>query len=266
MSTRRLALSSHTARHTARVTLVAATVAAALITPLQAASPTPPVLQWSAPATGVVEVVVEAGNGEVTVVPSADDQVRVEVRTRLKRWSDDEPWRRLAGWFLSSRYEEDEALLASLRIDHRRSGDLLELTLLPRGRTRTNRVEESWRVEVPATAKVDVQLDSGDLEVTGVGGGVRAELGAGDLLVRVPQGDLDLRVGVGEIEASLASRSTARVALESTVGDARLWVGGSRIEHAREPGPGNHVSLSGSGRYAVRASVDVGDVSVRVGG
>jgi hypothetical protein len=226
----------------------------------------PRTLTWEAPTTGVEELRLEAGNGRVEVVATPGDAVRVSLRAELKRWSDDEPWRRMVSWFLTSAHKEDAALMSALALEHEQEGGALSLGLRPRGRTRTNRVAETWRVELPAGKRAVVRLDSGDVTVTGVAGGVEVRLGAGDVVVRAPQGDLDVTVGVGDIDVRLASLSTRDVVLEAQVGDTELWVAGNRVRHAREPGPGNHTSLRGSGRFDVRANVSVGDVAVRIGG
>jgi hypothetical protein len=230
-----------------------------------AARPAPRELTWEAPAAGLATLTLDAGNGEVEVVGVAADRVRVSVRADLRRWSDDEPWRRAIGWFLRSDYEEDAALMKALRLDPERTTDELALRLAPGGRTRTNRVAERWRVEVPVGARVAVRLDSGDVTIRGVTGGVRVRLGAGDASVLAPEGDLDVEVAVGKVDITFGSSSTREVELASQVGDTKLWVAGNRIEHPREPGPGNRTSLHGSGRYRVEASVSVGDVVVRIG-
>ena len=244
--------------------LLAVATAAA---PLAAAErPGPRELTWEVPATGVQNLRLAAGNGQVEVVPSSDGVVRVRLRAELKRWSDDEPWRRIAAWFLTSEHEEDAELMAALALEHERRGGTLELGLRPGGRTRTNRVNETWRLELPPGARAEVELGSGDVVVEGIAGGVEVRLGAGDVRVSAPSGDLDVTVDVGDIDVRLGSLSTREVELTADVGDTRLWVAGNRVEHAREPGPGNHTSLRGSGQYAVRARVTVGDVAVRVGG
>jgi hypothetical protein len=257
------ALTRHPRRLAATALLAAG--ALALLPSTAAARPAARTLSWQAPAAGLAAVHLDAGNGIVEVTATGGDEVRVSVVTRLRRWSDDEPWRRIAGWFLTSAYDEDEALMAGLELVHRRTAGALELGLDPGGRVRTNRIEEVWRVEVPAGQRVAVRLDGGDVTVRGVAGGVRVRLGAGDLRVAVPEGDLDLAVAVGDIEASLAAASTRRVELSADVGDTTLWVAGNRIEHPREPGPGNRTSLRGRGRFTVEARVDVGEVTVRVG-
>ena len=252
--------------HALRPALLLVLVALAAAPLAAAERPGPRVLTWEAPAAGVEALRLEAGNGRVEVVPSADDQVRVRLRAELKRWSDDEPWRRIASWFLTSKHGEDAALMQALALEHERRGDALELGLRPGGRTRTNRVDETWRVEVPPGRRVVVELGAGDVVVTGIAGGVEVRLGAGDVRVDAPAGDLDVAVKVGDVDVRLGSLSTREVVLVADVGDTRLWVGGNRIVHGREPGPGNRTALRGSGRWAVNARVSVGDVAVRVGG
>jgi hypothetical protein len=119
-------------------------------------------------------------------------------------------------------------------------------------------------VTLPPDLALHLALDSGDVAVRGMAGGVRLRLGAGDARVQAPAGDLDLQVAVGDLDATLASPSLGEVHLASSVGDTRLWMHGGWVDQPREPGPGNHIALHGTGQFSVHAAVEVGDVEVRL--
>ena len=249
-----------------RQSLAAAALLVATVTssPAQQSGLAPRELSLNAPAEGIERVIVDAGKGNVQVVASSRPDVAAHVGVRLRRWSGSERWRSVVRWFLTSAYDQDAKLLEAVAIDAHRDGTTLVLTLTPHGDTRTDRIAESWTIELPEAVALKVGLDAGDIQVQGVGGGVHLRLGAGDASVAVPGGSLDLAIEVGDLIASIGSRSLGEVRLASTVGDARLYVHGARFEHESEAGPGDHVAMHGSGRDSVRAEVTVGDVEVKV--
>lgn len=79
------------------------------------------------------------------------------------------------------------------------------------------------------------------------------------------RGDVEVGVGVGDIELSIDQREYADVTLESEVGVVRLKVGGYDIPPADRRGAGQRISLRGSGTDRMVARSRVGDVRVTLG-
>lgn len=132
-------------------------------------------------------------------------------------------------------------------------------------------IEATWTIVVPARFSARINGHDGEIHVTGLSGGVDADLNSGlgghrgKMSVDVPEGKLKLTVGVGEIVASRASGRFDRADVKASVGSATLYVLGHEIKAPHAPGPGHHISLGGEGDHAIIAKVAVGDVTVRIG-
>ncbi|HVS62420.1 MAG TPA: hypothetical protein VMT85_02835 [Thermoanaerobaculia bacterium] len=206
---------------------------------------------------------VAAGNGKVTVVAHSEELVRVRLEARPKRFTGDED-RGPLGWFLTSRLDDEQELLRTISLDEEVEHGALALRLLPRGRSRESRIEETWLLEVPSRFAVELSASSAEVGVTGVAGGVRLRQGHGSATVDVPGGALDLALDVGRLEARSGAPDWQRVALRSQVGDTRLVLDGRRVREPKPPGPGSQVTLEGRGTEILELRVQVGDAVLRL--
>lgn len=182
------------------------------------------------PAAGVRAVEVAAGVGTVEIQAHPGGAIATDVDVVAKRFSGrgDRRTRRLV---------EDLALSEELK------GDVLVLRLLPeqRGRTEFN---EEWVVKLPASLGITVKLGVGEIRVVDVSGDVELKLGVGDVTV---EGEFS---AFGPIRASCG------------VGDVAV-----RTPAGRERGSGfiaKDLAAQGEGTSTLRAAVGVGDISVRL--
>ena len=72
---------------------------------------------------------------------------------------------------------------------------------------------------------------------------------------------------VGDVEVNYGSESYGSMSAKSNVGDITLWINGRKLEHRGAPGSGDALQLAGSGSAGapVRATVNVGDIRIRLG-
>jgi hypothetical protein len=196
---------------------------------------------------------IEAHVGEVDVRVSTKDLV--SWRLRLEPNDND-------GWF-SSRKDAARAV-AEAKVKTIVADGRFELELeLPRG-TDFDDVKEHWEIEVPARFAIDLHANVGEVELTGMSGGVEAELNVGELHIDVPSGKVDARVNVGEVKVLSATKSPGEVRLAANIGDADLRIGSKRFQAERGFVLGGGVSASNGGKDDITAKVNVGDVTVRI--
>lgn len=132
-------------------------------------------------------------------------------------------------------------------------------------------IEATWTITVPARFSARVDMHDGAVIVSGLSGGVEADVNAGvggqrgSIDVQVPRGRLALSMGVGNIRATRGSTEFSSAVVRATVGDAELFLLGHEIVAPHEPGPGHRVSLDGKGPDTLSVKVSVGDVSLKIG-
>jgi hypothetical protein len=215
-------------------------------------------------ATGLERLALTGGDGRAWITVHDAEVVRVNVVVGPRRRGLGDLGERIKHWFLTSRYETDDELVAALTLKSEKSGVVLALDLDPGARTRHERIEERWTIALPARLALDLDLNAADVSVRGTTGGVHAELNVGTLEVEVPQGSVDAEVNVGDIKVRTASTDVGLAVAEANVGDTYLSVDRLRVDHDDPPGPGSEVHLHGRGRDEIRAVVNVGDASIAV--
>ena len=104
------------------------------------------VLEETHSATELRGLELVAGDGQVDISTSVDGQIHLQLRVKARKSSDDEWWSGLRSWFLSSRFEDQDELLAAVEMQAKRDGDRLVVRPLPRGRTRETRIAERWTI------------------------------------------------------------------------------------------------------------------------
>ena len=200
----------------------------------------------SANADGLTALEVRGGMADIRVI--ADTAERLQIVTSL-RSSDAE---RL-----------NKTCVPSARLDTVRSNGVLSVRVYQSSRDRCG---ESWSITMPKRLHIALDFTNADAEVQGLGGGLRmSAMGTGKIRGSVERGDVDVRVGVGDVELTIAQREYAAVSLESEVGSVHLKVGGYDVPRGEKRGAGQRISLTGAGTGRVSARSRVGDVRVTLG-
>ncbi|MFG2971640.1 DUF4097 domain-containing protein [Streptomyces sp. NPDC048331] len=113
-----------------------------------------------------------------------------------------------------------------------------------------------YRLEVPATATVDLESSSGDITVTGVAGAAM-EADSGDVTAERIGGPLKVRTSSGEITATGLSGPSAEA--RSTSGDARLDFAKAPSSVLVATSSGDVTLKAPQGPYRTKVSTDSGD-------
>jgi len=187
-------------------------------------------LNMSRPAEGLTSIEIRAGVGDVQVEGNTSGEVIVQVEVRSK-----------TGLFSSDHRSRREA--EALQLETRDAGGALALSLGPEHHGDTH-WSERWTVRVPAAFAASVKLGVGEIQVLDLGGGVKAEIGVGDVRI---EGTYE---SFGDIHASCG------------VGDVSL-----RTPSGRNRGEGfiaHSLSADGPGKAAIRAEAGVGDVKIHL--
>jgi hypothetical protein len=203
-------------------------------------------LDGTAPAADLQRVVLEAGVGDVEIIPSDGDAVRYEVLLKPRR----------GGFFSSMKRAEREVQEAVLESEV--VGQSLHLMIESEDEER--RFEERWTIEMPARLAIEMDLGVGDVEIRGLEGGVEIEAGVGDLLIDVACGSISVEAGVGDVTVTAPADSYGDVECSAGVGDARIRIRGERI--SSEGFVGHSAEWTGNGPHEVTVEVGVGDVRV----
>jgi len=186
-------------------------------------------LTISRPAEGLRSLTITAGVGDVQIEGNANGEVVVQVEVKRK------------SGFFSDRESRREA--EALQIEANASGDDLELSLEPRHHGDTH-WSERWTVRAPAAFAASVKLGVGGVSVLDLAGGVRAEIGVGDVRIEGTYesfGDIHATCGVGDVSLRTPSGRTS---------------GEGFIAHS--------LSAEGPGKARIRAEAGVGDVKIRL--
>lgn len=215
------------------------------------------VIEGSLPVASATRLALDAGVGSLTVKVGTGDAVKW--RVALEADVD-------GGWFSSRRHDRDvQDAIAAAKVEASVRGETVELLLdLPRG-TDEDDVDQRWTVEVPAAFAARVALEVGDLKVTGIGGGVRADVDVGNITLDLPGGAIEATVDVGDIDLVCADAPSGDIDLAADVGDVDLELDGRHIRNDHGYGPGESLRLTGKGGDRIRARVDVGDIDASIG-
>lgn len=127
-------------------------------------------------------------------------------------------------------------LAKKMKVQIRRSGDCLDLTLL-----NVPKNELQVTIAIPRETNLYARMRAGDLSVDGITGDKDVELMAGDLSIQVPDaaeyGPVDLSVRLGDVSGS-------------QFGDPKGVMG-------------NSVRQTGTGKYKLHARVFAGDLTLK---
>lgn len=216
-------------------------------------------LATDVPAVKLTSVTLAVGVGELRVTPSSDDAVHVRVTLQQKS--------RQVLWFFHWQSRATTREIQSAQIQTTQSGGQLNVSLGTTGKLDTNQVKQNWDVQIPARMSLGVDMKVGQVNVSGVTGGVKIALNVGEIDLDTPSGPMSARVNVGQIRAKSGSRQLGSVDLASDIGEAVLFVNGKQVrDSGRHSGLGRRVHVAGSGPDNMDLSVNVGEVNLHIGG
>ena len=225
-----------------------------------------PALAWAAnnrtltadiPATGINTLAVTAGVGELQVTPSGDDTVHVSVRLEQKS--------REFLWFFHWQSNATMQAIQSAQIIEQRNAGQLSLSLGTTAKLDTNQVKQHWMLQIPARLALSIGMKVGQVNVSGITGGVRTNLNVGEINLDTPRGPLSASVNVGQISATSGSTQLGPIDLSSDIGEAALFQGGKLVrDSGRHSGLGRSIHVTGNGPDRMHLSVNVGEVDLRL--
>ncbi len=210
-------------------------------------------LEMELPGSGVSGLTLTANIGAVTITPSRDASVHVTVALR--------PSKSFMG--IISFGGQDAIKAAAIR--HAVSDGVLKLAMQYPGNTHAGDVEERWTVAVPPGLHINTHINIGKLQVSGITGGVDADLNVGKVMLDLPGGAMKVSANVGKIKARTHTLNYGNVTLNADVGDAQLKVNGASAGDREKAGADSQVSYRGHGHDTIRLTVNTGKISLALG-
>ena len=207
----------------------ALTVLALLVAGVAFGEDTTRTLSFSKNAEGIQAVVLKAGVGEVEIVVGKDAGVTAEVTLSMSK----KPWS-------SARTKQE---LDAIELDSEVKGGTLYLRA--RGAHDDDHdFGEDWSIHLPRAVAVTVEHGVGDVRVLDVAG------------------DLDVRLGVGNVRIEGEYGAFGSIRGSCGVGDVDLRTPEGPQES--EGFVGHSLSASGPGKHEIRVKTGVGDVTIRL--
>ena len=167
--------------------------------------------------------------GEIRIEGAEIDKVEADLRIEC-RWGND---------------EDCERLLEKVDLESRETSRRLILEVVSDSSWRKTKLEIEGDFRVPRGVALEVDMGVGDLTIEGVTADLSADLGVGEVSIRLP---------------AAVVRS---VGLDAGVGEAKLLGAGTFVEGRRSMLVGSEVFWDeGEGEARVRADVGVGEATV----
>lgn len=160
--------------------------------------------------------------GKIEVVPASGDEMRVTVEIEAKEHG-----------FFRRRVDVDD-----MDIEIRERGDTLYLSF------DAEHVSAEWLVEMPTVGRATV------------------EMGVGELRLDVGETELDVTLGVGDVNIRAPESAVGRINLDVGVGDASLR--GGEVIRKERAFISRSIRGEGNGSRDMRVDLGVGDVSVNL--
>jgi hypothetical protein len=201
------------------------------------------------PAAGVTRLSMDVNLGNITITPSTDGQVHVTLSLK--------PSTSFFGLLT------DSSSLAAARqaaIGHALSNGTLTLGVQFPANTEAGGIGEQWNVALPPPTAVTGHVNVGELNVSGIAGGVQADLSVGKVQLDVPGGPLKVTADVGKIQATVRSLDYSDVALGSSVGKVSLTVDGVNAGNLQKTGAGENLNYKMNGKSSINLQVTTGSV------
>ena len=167
--------------------------------------------------------------GEMRIEGADVDKVEAELRIEC-RWGND---------------EDCERLLEKVDLDSRTTSRRLIIEIESDSSWRKTKLEIEGEFRVPRGVTLEVDMGVGDLTIEGVETDLSADLGCGELSIRIP------------------AAKVRSVAIDAGVGEAKLLGAGTFVKGRRSMLVGSEVFWDqGKGEARVRADVGVGEATV----
>lgn len=211
-------------------------------------------LQTTVPAAGLSSLALNINIGAVTVTPSTDSLVHVSVG--LKH----------SNSFFGIFSMGGNNAINGATLSHETANGVLKLGVQYPTNADAGGVSEYWTLAVPASMHIRSQFNVGKLQVSGITGGVEANMNVGKVALDLPSGAMRVSINVGKISAVAKTLNYGPVSLVASVGDALLRVNGSPAGTQQQSGSGHRVSYQGKGKDAIDLSVNTGKVELDLKG
>jgi DUF4097 and DUF4098 domain-containing protein YvlB len=213
--------------------------------------------------TGIPDVDVYTGSGNITVRPGNGGTVTVNAKIRANN-----------NWFGGGSLSPEERVQ---RIEAnppiRQSGNMITIGKIDDRELRRN-VSIDYEVIVPAQTKLLTETGSGDADISGVNGPLRASTGSGNIRAGQVSGDARLSTGSGDVRLEgvsgrvYANTGSGNVVAHNVGGGIIAETGSGDIE-CEQTKAGDISARTGSGNIRLRgikggvdAHTGSGDVSI----
>lgn len=214
-------------------------------------------LQTTTSAENMSRVTLNVGVGQLKVTTSADDKVHVQVK--LEQKSQNFLW--FFHWMSNSTAKEIE----QVTLQQQQQQDGIAYSLKYPGHLDEGDVKQNWEVQLPAKLAVKIQMGVGQLDITGITGGVDVDLNVGEVTLNTPRGPIQAKVNVGQINATSASTQTGNIKLSTSIGDARVRMpGGINHDDVHHNGLGRSIEIAGKGPDGMTLEVNIGEADLKI--
>jgi DUF4097 and DUF4098 domain-containing protein YvlB len=211
--------------------------------------------------SGNVIVYVATGSGYVHISPGSDSQIHIVGHVKSNN-----------GWFSGSSDDRVKQIAANPPIEQ--SGN--EVRIGKRGNDDWFRnVTIDYEITTPRGSNVNAGSGSGDLQISGIGGGLKASTGSGSIDAHGIGGAVALDTGSGDIKADLNNPSSTKaqtgsgsIRINGVIGGLRAGTGSGDIEVQGQPtsdwkletGSGSVTLTTGGSHFSLDASTGSGSV------
>jgi len=203
------------------------------------------------PRMGSQTLFLHVGEGQVDVTPSSDGTVHVGVKLERPRG--------LFGYWTSA---IEAKALDGAALSHSLADGVRNVQLSFPAGTDGAGIQQIWQVQMPPIMYLKLAVDTGEVNVGGVAGGMDVNINVGNLGINVPYGALHAKVGVGAIEARAHVLDYGAVLLATDIGTVELTVNEAAAGTVQRTGAGARVDYQGKGTNVIDLSSGTGKVSL----
>jgi hypothetical protein len=206
-------------------------------------------------AAGITSLSTHTNIGSITITPSPDASIHVSVKLSPSN-----------NFFWDIFSHADPKAIRTATLSHTLDQGALDLGVQYAADSNAESVKEDWNIAVPANVHIKSNINIGKLQVTGIAGGVDAQLNIGRVTLEVPDGPLKVSMNVGKISARAQVAHYGDVVLAANVGDAQLTVNGMSVGGRQKQGTGSEMSYRGQGNEEISLKTNTGKVSLTLSG
>jgi Putative adhesin len=211
--------------------------------------------------SGNVNLYVATGSGYVHVSPGSDNQIHIVGHVKSNN-----------GWFGGSSEDRVKQVAANPPIEQ--SGNEVHVGKQENSDWLRN-ISIDYEITTPRGSNVSAGSGSGDLEISGIGGGLKASTGSGSIGAHGIGGAVALDTGSGDIKAELnnpnstkAQTGSGSIRINGVIGGLKAGTGSGDIEIQGQPtsdwkletGSGSVTLTTGGSHFSLDASTGSGSV------